>query len=82
MQQQRPSTAFKKKKKGEESQLIAGTFLVVRWLRLRTRISGGPGPISGQKTRSHMRHQRPSTGKELNESESVSHSVLSDSLYK
>ena len=31
-----------------------GTSLVIRWLRLHAPSVGGPGPILGQGTRSHM----------------------------
>ena len=33
---------------------IAGTSLVVQWLRLQAPNAGGPGSIPGQETRSHM----------------------------
>ena len=38
---------------------MAGTSLVVQWLRLRTPNSGGPGSIPGQGTRSCMPQLSP-----------------------
>ena len=35
-----------------------GTSLVVQWLRLRVPNAGGPGPVHGRGTRSHMLHLR------------------------
>ena len=40
------------------------TFLVVQRLRLHTHNAGGPGPIPGHGTRSHMPQLRP--GNQIN----------------
>ena len=59
-----------------------GTSLVVQWLRLPAPSSGGPKLIPGQGTRSHMQELRAGMHqlKLLHESESVTLSVMPDSL--
>ena len=42
---------------------LAGTSLLVQWLRLPAPIAGGPGSIPGQGTRSHVPQLRHSTAK-------------------
>ena len=46
--------------KNPQQNILAGTSLVVQWIRLRAPNAGGLGSIPGQGTRSHMHADRKS----------------------